>query len=66
MMVEAERHALRPRRSAQHRLHYTRPGRPDERALRLLDLLGRQAADMIERSHRDEALKPVAVPYTVS
>jgi PAS domain S-box-containing protein len=33
------------------------PGRPDERTLRLLDLLGRQAADIIERAQNEEALR---------
>jgi GAF domain-containing protein len=30
--------------------HYRKPQRPDERALRLLDLLARQAADIVERA----------------
>ncbi len=34
--------------------HYTRPHRPDERALHLLDLLARQAADIIERTRAEE------------
>jgi PAS domain S-box-containing protein len=37
--------------------HWRRPGRPDERVLRLLDLLARQTADIIERAQTDEALK---------
>ncbi|HXY39589.1 MAG TPA: ATP-binding protein [Vicinamibacteria bacterium] len=37
--------------------HYRRPGRPRERALPLLDLLGRHAADLIERAHIEEALR---------
>ncbi|MGC9986495.1 MAG: ATP-binding protein [Polyangia bacterium] len=36
--------------------HYKTPGRPEDRALRLLDLLGRQAADIIERAHSESAL----------
>ncbi|HET6412852.1 MAG TPA: GAF domain-containing protein [Anaeromyxobacter sp.] len=37
--------------------HYRTPGRPDDRDLRLLDLLARQAADMIERVRSEEALR---------
>ena len=37
--------------------HYKSPHGPDERALRLLDLLARQAADMIERAQTEEALR---------
>jgi signal transduction histidine kinase/CheY-like chemotaxis protein len=37
--------------------HYRTPQRPDERALRLLDLLARQAADIIERAQAEEALQ---------
>jgi PAS domain S-box-containing protein len=33
------------------------PGRPSERALRLLDLLARQAADLLERSTAETALR---------
>jgi PAS domain S-box-containing protein len=33
--------------------HYTRPHRPSERALRLLDLLARQAADILDRARRE-------------
>ena len=36
--------------------HYKTPHRPDERALRLLDLLARQASDMIERDKAERAL----------
>jgi GAF domain-containing protein len=36
--------------------HYTRPHRPDARTLRLLDLLARQAADVIERARADQRL----------
>lgn len=36
--------------------HYRVPGGPDERSLRLLDLLARQAADMIERLQAEKAL----------
>jgi PAS domain S-box-containing protein len=34
--------------------HYKKPQKPDERALRLLDLLARQAADIIERARMQE------------
>jgi len=37
--------------------HYRKPAQPGERELRLLDLLARQAADLIERLRREEALK---------
>ncbi|HYE36589.1 PAS domain S-box protein [Methylocaldum sp.] len=37
--------------------HYGTPHRPDERTLRLLDLLARQTADMIERAQTEGALK---------
>ena len=37
--------------------HYKTPHRPDDRALRLLDLLARQAADIIERAQAEEALR---------
>ena|GEM_PF-526206 len=37
--------------------HYHAPRRPSERELRLLDLLARQAADLIERKQADEALR---------
>jgi PAS domain S-box-containing protein len=37
--------------------HWRKPGRPDERSLRLLDLLARHAADIIERAQNEEALK---------
>jgi signal transduction histidine kinase len=37
--------------------HYKKKCRPDERALRLLDLLGRQAADIIDRAMAEEALR---------
>ena len=36
--------------------HYKTSRRPDERALRLLDLLARQTADMIERERAESAL----------
>jgi PAS domain S-box-containing protein len=36
--------------------HYRRPHSPEQRELRLLDLLARQAADFIERMQADEAL----------
>ena len=37
--------------------HFRSPHRPDERSLRLLDLLARQAADIIERAQTEEALR---------
>jgi GAF domain-containing protein len=37
--------------------HYKKPQRPDERALRLLDLLARQAADILERSRMEASLR---------
>ena len=37
--------------------HYRTPRRPDEHALRLLDLLAAQAADMIDHARSDEALR---------
>lgn len=37
--------------------HYKRPHRPEERVLRLLDMLARHAADIIERSQYEAALQ---------
>lgn len=37
--------------------HYKTRHRPDERTLRLLDLLARQAADLIERMENEQALR---------
>jgi PAS domain S-box-containing protein len=37
--------------------HYKKPQKPDERALRLLDLLARQAADILERSRMEASLR---------
>jgi diguanylate cyclase (GGDEF)-like protein/PAS domain S-box-containing protein len=37
--------------------HYKTPKQPDERGLLLLDLLARQAADLIERKQAEEALE---------
>lgn len=37
--------------------HYKKPHRPDDRELRLLDLLARMATDIIERAQTGEALK---------
>ena len=37
--------------------HYKAPHRPDGRVLRLLDLLARQAADLIERAQTEAALR---------
>ena len=36
--------------------HFTRPHRPSERELRLMDLLARQAADYLERKQAEQAL----------
>lgn len=37
--------------------HWAEPHRPDEGTLRILDLLARQAADLIEHRQREEALR---------
>jgi PAS domain S-box-containing protein len=37
--------------------HYKMPYRPDQRSLRLLDLLARQAADLIEHAQAQEAIR---------
>ena len=37
--------------------HWRQPHNPGERELRLLDILARQAADLMERSHTSEALR---------
>jgi PAS domain S-box-containing protein len=37
--------------------HYKKPQRPNQRALRLLDLLARQAADIIERARMEASLR---------
>jgi signal transduction histidine kinase/ActR/RegA family two-component response regulator len=37
--------------------HWNRPHQPSERELRLLDVLARQAADLIERKHTEEQLR---------
>jgi GAF domain-containing protein len=37
--------------------HFAKPHRPDERALRLIDLLARQTADYLERKRSDETEK---------
>jgi PAS domain S-box-containing protein len=37
--------------------HFETPGQPDERALRLLDLLARQTADIVERAQAEAALR---------
>jgi GAF domain-containing protein len=39
--------------------HFKKPQKPDERALRLLDLLARQAADIIERARMQEPLREI-------
>lgn len=43
--------------------HYRTPQRPGERVLGLLDLLARQAADLIERAQSEEALRASEVKY---
>ena len=40
--------------------HWKRPHQPSERDLRLLDILARQAADLIERRRNEEALREAA------
>jgi PAS domain S-box-containing protein len=37
--------------------HWRKPGRPDERSLRLLDLLARHTADIAERAQIEDALR---------
>jgi signal transduction histidine kinase/CheY-like chemotaxis protein len=37
--------------------HWRRPHQPADRELRLLDILARQAADLLERAHAEEALR---------
>src|SRR5262249_25683189 len=37
--------------------HFKKPGRPSDRVLRLLDLLARQAADLLERIKAEDALR---------
>ena len=37
--------------------HWRHPHHPSERDLRLLDILARQAADLLERTHSEEALR---------
>ena len=37
--------------------HWRQPHNPDERELRLLDILARQAADLMERRHSSDALR---------
>jgi PAS domain S-box-containing protein len=62
VMLAAEAHAVQstPLVSRSGRVlgmfstHYRRPQRPSERELRLLDLLARQAADLIERKRGEE------------
>ena len=43
--------------------HYRTSQRPDERVLGLLDLLARQAADLIERAHSESALRASETKY---
>ena len=43
--------------------HFRTPHRPDERALRLLDLLARQTTDIIERAQTEEALRESEEKY---
>ncbi|MES2624709.1 MAG: GAF domain-containing protein [Pseudomonadota bacterium] len=44
--------------------HWQRPHTPSERDLRLLDILARQAADLIERKMADEALQQSKIALT--
>ena len=37
--------------------HYPTPHRPSERELRMLDILSRQAADLIEREKAEQSLR---------
>ena len=55
----AEHAARLTRRKARRVIstHWKRPHQPSERDLRLLDILARQAADLIERKQADEALR---------
>ena len=41
--------------------HWRQPHQPSERDLRLLDVLARQAGDLIERNHAEEALRTSTV-----
>lgn len=43
--------------------HYAAPRKPSERALRLLDLLARQAADILERTQAEAALRQSEAKY---
>jgi two-component sensor histidine kinase len=43
--------------------HWRNPYRPTERQLRLLDIVARQAADIIERQHAEEALRHRAAQH---
>ncbi|HET8580628.1 MAG TPA: PAS domain S-box protein, partial [Nitrospiraceae bacterium] len=45
--------------------HYRTPRRPDERALRLLDVLARQTADLIERAQAEAALRESETRFRV-
>jgi PAS domain S-box-containing protein len=44
--------------------HWSEPWQADERALRMLDILARQAADLIERKKAEDALKQSKVALT--
>jgi two-component system CheB/CheR fusion protein len=39
--------------------HYRKPGRPSDRALQLLDLLARQAADILQTARAEQAVRKV-------
>ena len=43
--------------------HYSQPCQPTDRDLRLIDLLARQAADLIEKFKADEALREIEKRY---
>jgi PAS domain S-box-containing protein len=43
--------------------HWRRPYQPTERQLRLMDVVARQAADIIERQHAEEALRHRAAQH---
>jgi PAS domain S-box-containing protein len=46
--------------------HYRKPGRPNDHTLRLLDLLARQAAELIEHAQSDVALRQFSVLFSTS
>ena len=46
-------------------IHWAKPHEPEERQLRLLDILGRQAADLIDRDQSDAALRESEARYRI-